>query len=65
VVLKRCRRPLLEPEADYEKNGAVPSVVFSCGAVVLNGKLIVYCGAGDTVIGAATANLADIVDCEE
>jgi predicted GH43/DUF377 family glycosyl hydrolase len=65
VVLKRCRRPLLEPEADYEKNGAIPSVVFSCGAVVLNGKLIVYCGAADTVIGAATANLADIVDCEE
>jgi len=65
VVLKRCRQPLLEPEADYEKNGAVRNVVFSCGAVALNGQLIVYYGAADTVIGAASGSLADIVDCEE
>jgi predicted GH43/DUF377 family glycosyl hydrolase len=38
----------------------VPNVVFSCGQVIMGGVLIVYYGAADTVIGAASIPLQDI-----
>ncbi|MFH1837070.1 MAG: glycosidase [Candidatus Omnitrophota bacterium] len=59
-VIKRSSRPLLEPETDYERNGIVPDVVFSCGAVLIDDTVFVYyCGA-DTVICVATAKLNEI-----
>ncbi|MDD5638387.1 MAG: glycosidase, partial [Candidatus Pacebacteria bacterium] len=45
---------ILEPEMPYEKEGLVPNVVFSCGAVDINGTLFVYYGGADKVIGVAT-----------
>lgn len=59
-VITRQMQPILEPELDWEINGHVPNVVFSCGQVVVNGILYVYYGAADTVIGAAKINLEDI-----
>ena len=64
-VVKRCRWPLLEPETDYEKEGVVPNVVFSCGAVVVGEELFLYYGGADTVVGVATAKLSEIVDFQE
>ena len=60
-VIARQVQPILEPELDWEINGHVPNVVFSCGQVVVDGILYVYYGAADTVIGAAKINLADII----
>jgi len=57
----RMKKPLLEPEKPYEKNGVIPNVVFSSGAVVIGEKLFVYYGCADTCIGVATAKLKDIV----
>ena len=57
VVLDRCIDPILEPVEGYERSGATPNVVFSCGATVIEGKLALYYGAADTVIGVATADL--------
>ena len=56
-VLWRCEKPILEPVEDYERSGITPNVVFSCGAVILENKLILYYGAADKVIGVATGEL--------
>ncbi len=58
-VLK-SKKPILEPKEDYEKN-----IVFSCGAIVLDGKLYVYYGADDTVIGVATAEVSELLSMFE
>jgi Domain of unknown function (DUF377). len=52
-VIARQREAILEPELDWEINGLVPNVVFSCGTVEVNGVYYVYYGAADTVIGVA------------
>ncbi len=57
IVLWRCDKPILEPAEDYELSGIVPNVVFSCGAVVLGNKLVLYYGAADKVIGVAVGDL--------
>jgi len=57
VVLERCETPILEPVEDYERSGSVPNAVFSCGAVVVENKLVLYYGAADNVIGVAVGDL--------
>lgn len=56
-VLARSDAPLFEPERDYEKVGIVPNVVFPCGAVLLKGKLFIYYGGADRVVGIASIRL--------
>ena len=53
-ILARTDAPLLSPEMNYEKEGQVPNVVFSCGTVVINDSIYMYYGGGDTVTGVAT-----------
>jgi len=63
--------PILEPEEDYEINGWVPNVVFTCGAVprfrdsgdVLDGEdeILVYYGGADEVMSVATAKVRDLI----
>lgn len=36
-------RPILEPNMPYEKEGQVPNVVFPCGNVLMDGKLLASC----------------------
>ncbi|HEX77658.1 MAG TPA: glycosidase [Dehalococcoidia bacterium] len=57
IVLERCDEPILEPVEEYERSGTTPNVVFSCGAIVVDNKLVLYYGAADKVIGVATGNL--------
>ncbi|MEM3047962.1 MAG: glycosidase [Candidatus Bathyarchaeia archaeon] len=64
-VLRRSREPVLEPEEDYEVNGVVPNVVFTCGAVIRDNQLILYYGGADTVICVATAEVSDLVESLE
>ncbi len=59
-VIARQREPILEPELEWEINGHVPNVVFSCGQVVINNRVLVYYGGGYTVIGVAEMLLDDI-----
>lgn len=61
-VLYRSSHPILEPEEFYENGGFKAGVVYPCGAVVINGTLIVYYGGSDTYIAAATANLNEFLD---
>ena len=60
-VIYRSKDPILEPNEDYECFGLVPNVVFSCGAILLNDKVLIYYGCADTVIGVATFNLNEII----
>ena len=51
----RSEKPILDPKEGYEKN-----IVFSCGAVLLDGKIFVYYGADDRVIGVATSDTSEL-----
>ncbi len=45
-VLYRSPEPILSPDMNYENDGK-PGVVYATGAVVRDGKLLVYYGGGD------------------
>lgn len=60
-VIARTRRPVLEPELPFEREGDVDNVVFPEGAVVVDGTLHVYYGAADRVVGHAAAALSDVL----
>ncbi len=59
-VIARQSEPILEPEMDWEINGYVPNVVFSCGQAVINDEIYVYYGGADTHIGVAKMSIEDI-----
>lgn len=44
----RTSVPLLEVEAEYERRGLVPDVLFPSGALIEGGRLRLYYGAADT-----------------
>jgi predicted GH43/DUF377 family glycosyl hydrolase len=52
-VVARAKRPLMQPEAEYEVKGFYGNVVFACGHVEMNGEIIIYYGAGDECTAAA------------
>ncbi len=60
-LISRASDPLFEPVETYEKQGEVPDVVFSCGAIVRDDTLYVYYGGADRVIGVATGSLSKII----
>jgi predicted GH43/DUF377 family glycosyl hydrolase len=62
VVKARTAVPVFEPKEVYERNGIVPNVVFPCSLIVRNGKVYIYYGGGDNVIGVATADLEDLLN---
>lgn len=59
-IITRQKEPILEPELEWEVNGHVPNVVFSCGQVEIGDDLVVYYGGADTVIGGAKIKKSDI-----
>ncbi len=62
TLLARTADPIFEPLEQYEREGEIANVVFSCGAVVRGDALLLYYGGADKVIGVATASLAHILD---
>jgi predicted GH43/DUF377 family glycosyl hydrolase len=60
-ILARTDEPLFEPEKPYELVGAVPNVVFPCGAVVIDRIVYLYYGGADSVLGVATMPLETIL----
>ena len=58
-MIARQTSPILTPELDWEINGFVPNVVFSCGQVILGNDIYVYYGGADQVIGVAAMPLSD------
>lgn len=60
-VIARLNEPILEPELDWEINGLVPNVVFSCGGCIVNEYLYIYYGAADKHIGVAGIATNEII----
>lgn len=60
-ILFRKKNPILEPKEDYELFGKVPNVVFSCGNILLDDKVLVYYGGADTVLCVATFELGELL----
>lgn len=61
-VLARTVKPILEPEAEYEVNGFFGNVVFTCGCIQKENKVIIYYGAADDKICRADICLDSIFD---
>lgn len=60
-VIGRMKQPLIEP-LESEREGYVPNVVYTCGGMVHNDRLIIPYAMSDTRSGIASANLADLLD---
>lgn len=60
-VLYRTKEAILAPKEDYERFGKVPNVVFSCGNIIIDGKLFLYYGAADNVICVATITMEKLL----
>ncbi|MGO8826859.1 MAG: glycoside hydrolase family 130 protein [Acidimicrobiales bacterium] len=59
-VVGQLREPLLSPAHD-EQDGYVPNVVYSCGALLHAGTLVLPYGIGDAAIGVATVPLDELL----
>jgi len=64
-VLCTSIQPVIEPEQEYENNGFKPGIVYTCGTVVKDKKLLVYYGGADTYTCVASAWLDEFLDSLE
>ncbi len=60
-VIARLDEPLLSPHAG-EREGYVPNVVYSCGALIHNDELVIPYAMSDINSGIATVVVADLLD---
>ncbi|HVT63107.1 MAG TPA: hypothetical protein VHD33_06455 [Legionellaceae bacterium] len=61
-ILFRSHVPLLEPDHSYENEGHKSGVIYCCGAVIKDERLLVYYGGADKVICLAHAPVKDVVE---
>jgi predicted GH43/DUF377 family glycosyl hydrolase len=61
-IIKRAPLPILSPLEDYERFGDIPNVVFPTGAVLRDGRLMLYYGAADRCCCLASCNLEELLD---
>jgi predicted GH43/DUF377 family glycosyl hydrolase len=59
-ILAKSSKPIMEPQASYEKWGFYGPVIFNCGCLVDNGIVKLYYGAADTSVCYAEILLEDI-----
>jgi predicted GH43/DUF377 family glycosyl hydrolase len=55
-VIGQLEDPLIEPN-EHEREGYVPNVVYSCGAIIENDELIIPYAMSDSASSVATVNL--------
>ncbi|MDO8682616.1 MAG: glycosidase [Armatimonadota bacterium] len=60
-TLFRSNTPILSPSKEFEKDGIVPNVVFTCGAVEIDGRYFVYYGGADKAIGVAVVDRDELL----
>jgi predicted GH43/DUF377 family glycosyl hydrolase len=61
VEIGRLKEPLLIPNSD-EREGYVPNVLYSCGSILHNDKLIIPYGISDSSTGFAEVDLRDLLN---
>ncbi len=64
-ILHRLSEPLLEPDEVYENDGFKSGIVYTSGAVVKDGLLLIYYGGADTYVCVAYADLNDFLGALE
>jgi predicted GH43/DUF377 family glycosyl hydrolase len=63
-LIGRLKQPLLTPN-EKEREGYVPNVVYSCGAVVHNGQLILPYAMSDYATTFGTISLSELLSAME
>ena len=61
-ILYRFSCPILEPDAKYENEGFKSGIVYACGAVIIDDRLLIYYGGADTVTCVASTNLNQFLE---
>ena len=63
-VLYRAKSAVLFPEEIYERTGDCTNVIFPCAALADadTGRIAVYYGSGDSVVGLAFCDVNEVVD---
>ncbi|MBN1379472.1 MAG: glycoside hydrolase family 130 protein [Gammaproteobacteria bacterium] len=61
-IIKRLKQPLLSPH-EHEREGYVPNVVYSCGALIHENELIIPYAMSDISSGMASVNVQELIDC--
>lgn len=59
-IIGQLDEPLILPN-EYEREGYVPNVVYTCGAINHNGTLVIPYAVSDTSAGIATVSMADLM----
>jgi predicted GH43/DUF377 family glycosyl hydrolase len=60
-MLARLSTPLMTPD-DTERDGYVPNVVYSCGALLHGHSLVIPYGIADATVGIAVVDLGELLD---
>jgi predicted GH43/DUF377 family glycosyl hydrolase len=60
-VIGRLNDPLIMPN-EYEREGYVPNVAYTCGAIIHNDVLVIPYGISDTSTCVATIALRPLLD---
>jgi len=61
-IIARLDEPLLAPH-EKEREGYVPNVVYSCGALIHNNELVIPYAMSDINSGIATVVVSDLLNC--
>jgi predicted GH43/DUF377 family glycosyl hydrolase len=61
-IISRLEEPLIVPQ-EKEREGYVPNVVYTCGAIIRNGDLVIPYGMSDIRSGIATVRVRELLDC--
>ena len=59
-VIARLDEPLLKP-LEEEREGYVPNVVYTCGAIIHNNELVIPYAMSDIMSGIATVEVNDLI----
>lgn len=59
-VISRINEPILVPN-EHDRDGYVPNVVYSCGAMIFQDELIIPYASADQRCGIATLGLSDLM----
>jgi len=61
-IIARLDEPLLTPREE-EREGYVPNVVYTCGAILHNGDLVIPYAMSDLISGIATVGVSELISC--
>lgn len=61
-ILYKSTFPIIEPDRIYENEGYKAGIVYTCGAIIKDGNIILYYGGADTVVCVASCDLRNFIE---